>query len=124
MNYLLDTNAFLMYLEGDKRLEKFRHLIESRENIVYSSIINFWEISVKNKIGKLPLKASLKEVIDNSRFIILNIDIRHILTLNKLENIHKDPFDRMLVAQAKAEKLTIITADKKFLKYKVKTIIV
>ena len=78
------------------------------------------EISIKAKSGKLPLKTSTKQIFEISGFEVLNINLNHIIEFDKLpiHKDHKDPFDRILIAQAKVENLTLITSDPKIWKYK------
>ncbi len=118
--YLLDTQVLLWWLEDDGRLKRdITKLIIGEENQVFVSVISFWEISVKNRLGKLPLRTKLETIVNESKFTILSITTDYILALDALPLIHKDPFDRMLVAQAKVEKLKLITSDPKIWKYKV-----
>ena len=121
MNYLLDTHIFLWWLNDDKNLKKsLRNIISDPKNRIYVSVINGWEISIKNKLGKLPLKTTLKECFEVSGFEVLSIGLNHILTLDKLPLIHNDPFDRLLIAQAMTENLILLTDDRKMEKYEVK----
>lgn len=123
MRYLLDTNIFLWWLNDDNRLKKsFREAIGDSSNQIITSVASAWEISIKSKTGKLPLKTTFIECVEKSEFEVLNIDIDHVRKLDKLPPIHKDPFDRILIAQAKAENLTLITTDEKIKKYDVKTL--
>ena len=120
MSYLLDTHIFLWYLTDDKKLkDSVKKILVDPQNIIYVSVANAWEISIKNKIGKLPLKTTLKRCFEVSNFPIININIEHILKLNNLPLLHKDPFDRILIAQAQIENLTLITSDPKLWKYKI-----
>lgn len=125
MRYLLDTNVLLWYLEGrrDKLSKEIVDLIDNPKNIVYSSVVNYWEISIKNKIGKLNLKITLNKLVKN-KFEKIEVKMNHVLANHKLKNIHNDPFDRILISQAQSENLTIITSDKKFKKYKVKLLLI
>ncbi len=119
MRYLLDTNIFLWSLNADRKLKtSIREIIENPHNEIYISVVSGWEISIKHRSGKLPLKTTLEECFEKSDFSILNINLSHIMQLNKLPTYHKDPFDRILIAQAKVENLTLITSDQKFQKYK------
>lgn len=119
MRYLLDTNIFLWSLNDDPKLKStIRKILEDPQNEIYTSVVNGWEISIKHRIGKLPLKTTLAECFKRSDFKILNISLDHILVLDKLPPHHKDPFDRILIAQAKQENLTLITSDEKIFKYK------
>lgn len=123
MNCLLDTHSFLWFLRGDKRLgEKARLVIENPKNNVYLSVASVWEITIKVSLGKLELKESIEETVEKSDFEIIDIELDHILELTKLSNYHRDPFDRILVAQALVENLVIITNDEKIKKYGIETI--
>lgn len=123
MKYLLDTNVFLWALNDDKRLKKpIRKILEDPLNEIFASVICGWEISIKHKIGKLPLKTGLSECFEKSQFSVLTINLNHILQLDKLPLYHKDPFDRILIAQAKAEDLILISSDPKIWKYKISII--
>ncbi len=123
MKYLLDTNIFLWALNDDERLKKtIRKILEDPLNEIFASVVNGWEISIKHKLGKLPLKTTLLECFKKSNFEVLNINFEHILQLDKLSSYHKDPFDRILISQAKAENLTLITSDAKILRYKVSSV--
>jgi len=117
--FILDTHVLLWWLEGSKRLKKdIKNLIADEQNQVFVSVVSFWEISIKNRKGKLSLKTNLKTIIKESKFEIVNITPDYVLAADSLSKIHKDPFDRMLVAQAKAEKLKLITSDPKIWRYK------
>ena len=119
--YLIDTHILLWSLgEEDKLGSSLIKVLKDPSNEVFVSVASAWEISIKNKKGKLPLKTTLAECFKKSPFDILEIKLTHVLQLEKLPLYHKDPFDRMLIAQAIVEKLTIITQDKKISKYDVK----
>ncbi len=125
MNYLLDTHTFIWFSENDLTLpDSLKSIIENSDNTIFLSMISLWEIAIKNSLGKLPLTQPLeiiiKEVID-SRLHLLNISPSHILQVNKLPYHHRDPFDRLIIAQGVAEQLTIITKDIAFNKYSVST---
>ena len=118
--YLLDTHIFLWSLDETKRLTKeVAKILKDPRNRIFVSVATAWEISIKQKKGKLPLKTTLEECFRKSNFEILEIKLPHILQLENLPFYHKDPFDRMLVAQAIVEKLMIITQDEKIKKYDV-----
>ena len=120
MNYLLDTQIFLWWLAKDKKLkESIKKIIADPQNTIYVSVTNAWEISIKYKIGKLPLKTTLEKCFEVTKFPIININLQHILQLDKLPLIHKDPFDRLLIAQSMIENLTLITSDPKIWQYKI-----
>jgi len=113
MKYLLDTHVLLWWLDGDKRLsDKFRKIIDDKSNVKLVSVVSIWETIIKVQAKKLPIKTSIDNLIKKIGFPILNIDIIHTLELIKLPRIHKDPFDRMLIAQAKSEDCILLTDDK------------
>lgn len=122
MRCLLDTHIFLWWLENDKRLKKSsRRVIEDPKNQIFASVANAWEISIKQKVGKLPLKTTIHECFKKSGFEIVPITLGHVLLLDTLPLHHKDPFDRILISQAKTENLVLITDDEKMAKYKIRT---
>lgn len=122
MNYLLDTHTFLWFLEGNNSLSsKARIIIEDADNTIYVRIASIWEIAIKISISKLKLSVNLEEVkteIVKNNFEILPLDFEHIIELTNLEQIHKDPFDRIIISQAISEKCTIISKDSNFDFYK------
>lgn len=124
MNLLLDTHTFLWFIDGSNELStKIKNQITNPEITKYISIASLWEIAIKINNGKLKLDFSFEElrnIIISNGFEILALDFEHILKITNLERIHKDPFDRIIIAQAQVEKLTIITRDANFKKYKVK----
>lgn len=120
MRYLLDTNIFLWSLNGDRKLKaEAKEVIKDSRNQIFVSIASAWEISIKNRAGKLPLKTTLDKCFEVSNFELLNINLDHVLKLDKLPPYHKDPFDRILISQAKTEGLTLITSDQKIWKYNI-----
>ena len=122
--YLLDTHAFIWLVMGDRGLSaEIIELVESFANDTYVSAANIWEISIKQGIGKLPpLSRDAEEVIDETGLIRLDISTRHAQLAGRLPLHHRDPFDRMLVAQAQIEDLIIITNDGDIPKYGVTTL--
>ena len=130
MRYLLDTHVFLWALAKPENLSKTANaLIENPENILFLSSASIWEISIKQTIGKLKildksldLKIFVEKAIEDLNLLKLPIQFEHIYTLHNIPYHHKDPFDRILIAQSMAENLIVITDDKMIKKYKVKTI--
>ena len=120
--YLLDTHAFLWFLSDDPKLPAtVKGTIEEAEN-VYVSIASFWEIAIKESIGKLILPApitQLMEACEKLGFAILPIKAVHLSLLKGLQRLHGDPFDRLLICQAKAEDMTLVTLDENIRKYEV-----
>ncbi len=121
MRYLLDTQVLIWAMEKSNKLKsKGRAVIESRKNELAVSVVTIWEMLIKKKLGELKVPDQIKEDLDKAGFSILSLTIDQVLVVDKLPLYHKDPFDRMLVSQAMAEDLTLITADSKLEKYQVK----
>jgi PIN domain nuclease of toxin-antitoxin system len=113
MSYLIDTQIFLWWLSDDRRLsEKTRSLITSPENEFYLSAASIWEISIKSSIGKLPKIKNVSALAEEEGFVLLSILPLHAELVNTFAAHHKDPFDRLLIAQAKSLKLRFLTADR------------
>ena len=120
---LLDTHALIWWMNGDLALGKFAlECIENQNNQVYVSAASVWEMSIKRQLGKLECPLDLDFVIENMGFSKLPISVFHSEQAGQLPVHHKDPFDRMLIAQAQAEGLQIITKDEHFLSYGVSLI--
>lgn len=123
MNILLDTNAFLWAIANPKKIpQHIADIIIDPSNTVYYSVVNVWEVSIKRALGKLNMPNNIEQEIKIHDFSELQIKTSHVSAVELLPPIHKDPFDRMLVAQAIIEKLTIVTGDKNILKYDIKTL--
>ena len=123
MRFLLDTHAFIWFTNGDKQLsEKAREVIEPIERSeVFFSVASLWEIAIKVNVGKLFLNKEYSTIISElqiNNFELLPIKFEHTLIVSSLPLHHRDPFDRILIAQAQEENLTIITKDKNFSLYK------
>ena len=112
---LLDTHTFIWFINGDNELSKnARELIEADDSVNFISIASIWEIAIKISLGKLQLNTSFEEIdrqIDNNGFELLPITFEHTLLLSKLPFHHRDPFDRMIIAQSIANRLTVISKD-------------
>ena len=126
MEVLLDTHALLWFMNGDEKLSaSAREIIHNADNGIYISIASIWEIAIKFSIGKLTLKKGIENLlarVDENGFILLEIDTKHIKMVTELPFIHRDPFDRMLVAQAIVENMLVMTADENILKHDVSVI--
>lgn len=127
MKVLIDTHALLWFLEGDqKKLSSIAlNSIMSDANEKYVSIASLWEIAIKVNIGKLQLLSDfsrLESLIASNGFQIVAIEYHHLIEYEKMEIHHRDPFDRILVAQAAREGFQIITKDPNLSFYKIKTI--
>lgn len=120
MKYLLDTHTLLWWLDNNPTLSSSaREVIVNPNNLIVVSAVSAWEISIKKAIGKLEAPSDLQATIKRNRFEPLSISIQDGLEAGALPNYHKDPFDRMLIAQTLSNKLTIITRDEKFKQYNV-----
>ncbi len=120
---LLDTQALLWWLADDPRLGKeARSAISEARNDVYVSAASSWEISIKKSVGKLTAPDDTDRVVEEEGFIKLPITLFHGDQAGMLPEHHKDPFDRMLVAQAQAEGLIMITSDRIIGQYMVRTL--
>lgn len=122
MRLLLDTHIFLWYISGDGRLrDDIREVISDSRHEVYLSVISLWESLIKHELGKLPLPAAPEEYLPAQRkrhlIVSLPLNERSIAHLARLPDIHRDPFDRMLICQAIEHEMTIVTADDVICKY-------
>ena len=110
-------------MEGDQSLSaNARKIIEDEENIKYISIASMWEISIKISLGKLFLKTTLEEFFTSFYFTdikVLPISFSHLLRLGKMEFLHKDPFDRLIISQSLEDNLIVVGKDPNFPLYKV-----
>ncbi|RUM58964.1 MAG: hypothetical protein DSY59_02145 [Persephonella sp.] len=130
MRFLLDTHVFLWAcVEPEKLSETVIEIIENSQNVLFLSSASIWEISIKISIGKLEIlnksigfETFIKQCIKDLELIELPICKEHIFILNTLPNIHKDPFDRILIAQSISEDLILITNDSIIKKYNLKTV--
>lgn len=125
MVYLLDTHTLLWFLKDDKQLsQNALNVIET--NNIKVSIATLWEIAIKTSLGKLILPAPFAVIFPQQLYIndiaIIQTSIEHLSQLNQLEFHHRDPFDRLLIAQAMVEGMTLISRDKAFKDYDVKVI--
>lgn len=118
MKYLLDTHTFIWSMENSSLLKpETKKIVEDASKTVFISMVTPWEITIKVMLKKLQLNIPITKLFNNLEFEILPIKLDHVLSLLKLAPIHKDPFDRMLVAQSKSEKLKILTSDPKITAY-------
>ncbi len=114
MKYLLDTNAFIYSLCNPSELTESAKNIITSEKDLFVSIVSFWEIAIKQTLGKLSIKSSVPELekICKERSIeIINLTSEEIEGIKTLPQIHRDPFDRIIISQAQKRNLTIVTSD-------------
>ena len=126
MRLLLDTHVFLWFISGDNRLSgDLRQLIQDGRNEILLSVVSVWETIVKYQLGRLPLPESPHVYIPKQRarhsIDSLPLDEASVSQLASLPPLHRDPFDRMLICQAKQFSLTIVTEDPSILAYPVAT---
>ena len=123
--YLIDTHVLLwMLFKKEKLSDRVIELINDSDYLV-CSVVSLWEISIKQSLGKLEFRQSIKEIERlclRHGILLLNITGEYCEAIKKLPPIHSDPFDRMIIAQAMTEKLTIITKDEKIHQYPVSAI--
>lgn len=116
--YLVDSNAFLWLLDDDRRLKRdVATLLDGRRTPISLSVASVWEIEIKHASGKLRLDFDILEKAREFEFPILDITAGDAVMAAHLPTFHRDPFDRMIVAQAKSRGLTLITSDTILLKY-------
>jgi PIN domain nuclease of toxin-antitoxin system len=124
MRFLLDTHILLWFLEGNKLLAKSRRqIIANPQNDVFVSVASLWEMAIKISLGKLTLVQPLADVIRQiavEDIIILPILPEHTLQVLTLPFHHRDPFDRIIIAQSQIENLPVVTGDREFSDYAVK----
>lgn len=125
MNLLLDTHALLWYAIGDPRLSPTaRNAIADANHRVAMSVVSAWEIAIKLSSGKLQLDLNFREFVDGCtstyQFVWLPVEPRHLVTVRSLPFYHRDPFDRMLIAQALTDDLTLVSTDTVFDTYAAK----
>ncbi len=127
MKLLLDTHIFLWLNSHPQKLPgNILNACADTNNQLYLSLVSPWEIQIKQQLGKLHLNASLSKLVETqinqNNMQILPIKLKHIYALNGLPEIHKDPFDRLLIAQAGIEFMTLVSVDKTIQQYSVEVI--
>jgi PIN domain nuclease of toxin-antitoxin system len=119
---LLDTHVFLWWSSGAAKLSRDARAAIAHADAVFVSAASAWEAAIKAALGRLKLDDSFATMVEDNRFHELAVSMAHAERLHSLPAVHGDPFDRMLAAQALAERLTLITHDDVFEKYGVKVI--
>ena len=125
MHYLLDTQVIIWFINGDDRLpQSVKNAVKDTSNKVSISIVSLWEIAIKRSIGKLEIKADLKDIqslISSKVVSILPLTVAQLETLENLPILqkHRDPFDRLIISQAITESMIIISSDTHFKDYPV-----
>ncbi|MBT3224824.1 MAG: type II toxin-antitoxin system VapC family toxin [Deltaproteobacteria bacterium] len=120
MNLFLDTHVLLWWLDDNSRLSKqAKNYIADVDNIIFVSAVVIWEIRIKEALGKLEIAADFFNIVKQQGFEILSITAQHANKVGDIPMHHRDPFDRMLIAQAIEESLTIVTHDRAFKAYEI-----
>lgn len=124
LRLLLDTHIWLWALAERSRLPlEIRETLEDSERAILVSVASIWEATIKWSLKKLELRAHPGEVVDatvrQSRFSLLDVQVQHALAVADLPHLHRDPFDRLIVAQARVEDLTLVTVDPRVRDYDV-----
>ncbi len=127
MRVLLDTHALIWWVAGDKSLSvRARRAIGDEDNEIFVSAASAWEVATKYRIGKLPgagpLAVDFAREIRQQRFVAMPISLEHAQVAGALPGEHKDPFDRMLIAQAQEEKMALVSNDRVFDAFGVKRV--
>ena len=124
MRLLLDTHTFIWYVLNIQRLnDKVRNLIDDDDNGILLSTASIWEMAIKQSTGKLsfslPFELFITQQLSLNKFNLLNIKINHIAVVATLPLHHRDPFDRLLIAQAMVEQIPVLSADSAFDAYSI-----
>jgi PIN domain nuclease of toxin-antitoxin system len=127
MNLLLDTSSFYWSLMMPGELsEEAREAISDDQNVVFVSSVCAWELAIKRSLRKIDLKPGLSQwllsAMGELKFTALHISFGHVMAVEGLPMHHRDPFDRLLIAQAQTERLTLVTRDRQFEPYGVPVI--
>lgn len=120
MNLLLDTHVLLWWLDDHPRLSgRAKATLADGKNLVFVSAVVIWEIRIKQALGKLKIPDDFQSVLREQPFETLDITVEHAHAVGDLPDHHRDPFDRMLVAQAQVERLTLVSHDVSLKRYKI-----
>ncbi|MFK7972934.1 MAG: type II toxin-antitoxin system VapC family toxin [Bacteroidia bacterium] len=127
MAYLIDTHTLIWYAEGSSKLSlKAKNILDSKNINKFISIASVWEMGIKSQLGKLRFSPSFETFIRNEislvGYQVLPANLSHIILIEQLELHHKDPFDRLIIAQSITESLPVVTIDEKFKHYNVESI--
>ena len=127
MKYLVDTNAWLGFFEGRKNFGRLaRETMESNPSLCWISVVTVWEAAIKRGLGKLKidydLQRDLPRLIEENGFHYLGLDLADAAGVQHIETVHRDPFDRMLVSQARRMHCAILSSDKVFTEYGIQQI--
>lgn len=120
MRLLLDTHTLLWTLKEPERLTvRAAAAIEAEDTRVFVSVVSPWELAIAEARGRLSTPGDLEAYLERNRFELLPVSLRHVELIRSMAHHHRDPFDRMLIAQAQVEGLTLVTADREIPRYPV-----
>ncbi len=127
MRAMLDTHAFIWWVTNDSQLSSTaKTMIADPSNLLFLSAASAWEIVIKVRLGKLTLPEAPESYIPSrlkmNRFESLSIQLVHALQVTHLPDLHRDPFDRIIIAQSQVEKMPIVTLDSQIMQYPVNVI--
>ena len=127
MKLLLDTHAFIWWAnEPEKLSERASAACQDSSNTLILSVVSAWEMQIKMQMGKLKISRPIEELIKTQQqtngLQVLPVELAHVLNLNNLPSHHKDPFDRLLIAQANIEGATLVSVDPAFASYSVQVL--
>src|SRR2546430_5092634 len=127
MKLLLDTHTFIWWDSDPTKLSpQALGLCQDRANVVLLSVVSVWEMQIKRQLGKLQLRLPLADMIasqqQTNQIAILPINLSHVLALESLPAHHKDPFDRLLIAQARDEEAILVNSDPVFARYQIEVL--
>ena len=127
MRVLLDSHAFLWWIVDDPRLSPgAREVIAEGDNEVFFSAASAWELAIKSRLGRLRMPADFErfvtDQVDLNGFSVLPVQLSHALRVHALPEHHKDPFDRMLVAQAQVEDMLLVSRDRRLADYRLRLV--
>ena len=127
MRLILDTHAFLWWITDDPRLSpRARQVMGNAHNELFLSVASAWEIAIKTRLGRLSLEERadrfVPDQLSRNGISSLPIEMSHALYTTRLPDIHRDPFDRLIIAQSVLERLPVVTKDSVIARYKVETI--
>jgi len=127
MKLLLDTHAFIWWdSEPAKLSPQALSICQDRQNTLLLSVVSLWEMQIKLQLGKMKLALPLKEIVESQQrtndIEVLPVTLAHVLALESLPAHHKDPFDRLLIAQAIVEEAVLVSGDSDIAKYPVQVV--
>ena len=118
MNFILDTHLLIWSINEPSKLSKNTlNIVSNTDNTIFVSAATLWELQIKKSLGKITLPDNFSSLLEKGGFELLNIQINHINKIDILPSIHRDPFDRMLIAQSICENIPLVTNDIEIMKY-------